>query len=261
MADKIENIKISDITEFGGRKYFRIHEDKVAEYAESIKAVGIQEPLIARKAADGKYELIAGHHRLRAAKLAGLSEVPVMIRELDDKQAQLCYGENNRMREKLTIMEKAYMAYYDDIYANTDYFDDISRRHKNDLIRLTQLIPTLQDMADNRKISVRAGAKASQLPIEVQNQIYMCLEGNKRVLTEECVKKINEVIENEFLPYGKLITPTRTEEILLEMQPEKIKKVNIPINRKLIRKLPEECRTKEKVAELFEKFLEEYSSK
>lgn len=261
MVEKIENIKISDIKEFGGRKYFRFHDDKAAEYAESIKAVGIQEPLIARAADDGKYELIAGHHRLKAAKMAGLSEVPVIVRELDDKQAQLCYGESNREREKFSIMERAYMAYYDDMYADTNSCDDISRRHKNDLVRLTQLIPSLQDMVDSKKISVKAGAKASQLPVEVQNQIYTCLEGNKRVLTEETVKRIKEVNENEFLLYGKAITPTKTEEILLKMQPEKIRKVSIPINRKLIKKLPEEYRTKEKVAELLEKLLEEYTSK
>lgn len=263
MAEEIKNIAICDIKLYGGNRYFALDEKKVDEYAESIMAVGIQEPLIVRPfISDGiEYELIAGEHRLRAAQKAGLKTVPAIVRQMTDEQAQLCYGETNRQREKVTTMEKAYMAYYDYKYGSSEKKDELSERHRQDLIKLTMLTKPLQNFVDVRKITVKAGAKAASLPVAVQNEIFVCLEGNKKVLTELCVDKIKLVNDTEFVPYGQSISPTKLEEILSEYQPKKVKKVHLSISRKLLRRLPEEYRTREAQEELVEELIKDYLDK
>lgn len=265
MAEEIKHIAICDIKLFGGNRYFALDEKKVDEYAESIRAVGIQEPLIVRPLKSDRkyYELVAGEHRLRAAQKAGLKTVPAIVRNMTDEQAQLCYGETNRQREKVTTMEKAYMAYYDYTYGSSESEkkDELSERHRQDLIKLTMLIKTLQDFVDVRKITVKAGAKAASLPVAVQNEIFVCLEGNKKVLTELCVDKIKLVNDTEFVPYGQSISPTRLEEILSEYQPKKVRKVHLAISRKLLRRLPEEYRTREAQEELVEELIKDYLDK
>lgn len=86
------------------RRYF--DPNKLAGLAESIKQYGILEPLLVRPLPDGNYELVAGERRLRAAKLAELTEVPIVVRELDDKQAAQVALIENLQREDLNPVEE-----------------------------------------------------------------------------------------------------------------------------------------------------------
>lgn len=268
-SDEIRLIPTASIRSFGGNRYFAVNEKKVVEYAESIRAVGILNPLIVRPdySKKAEYELIAGEHRLRAAMLAGLDEVPCQVKELTDVQAQREYGESNRQRETLSIMERAYMALYADESQNASKniaigtecrSENFSDRQKLDLKKLTMLTRNMQQLVDSRKISVKAGAKAAELPASVQDMIHISLVGSKRVLTVECVEWIKTAYENECLPFGIDMSPTRLEELLLEGQPERIKKVHIAVPRKLIRKLPAEYKTKAAQEALIEKLLDDF---
>lgn len=99
-------ISLDQITpgRFQPREYFE--ENKLQELAVAIKAQGIIEPLVARTAADGGYELIAGERRLRAARIAGLTSVPVIVRELDDRAALEISLVENLLREDLNVIEE-----------------------------------------------------------------------------------------------------------------------------------------------------------
>lgn len=265
MAQEIRYIPIDKIHPFCGKRYFALNPAKVQEYADSIRAVGILEPLIVRpdREQPEQYELIAGEHRLRAAELAGEDEVPAVVKEFTDAEAQLCYGETNRQREKISIMERAFMAYYDAMYGNGNqgHSDDISERHRRDLMRLTDLTSSMQQLVDAKQVSIKAGAAAAELPIGIQNQLYTLIVGSKRVLTEEIVKEIRRIYDAECIPYGKRISISRLEDILSEGQPRKVKKVHLAIDRRLLRKLPEEYRTKEAQEKLVEELLIDFAKK
>lgn len=263
MAQEIRYIPIDKIHPFCGKRYFALNPAKVQEYADSIRTVGILEPLVVRPDKEQpEYELIAGEHRLRAAELAGMDKVPAIVKDFTDEEAQLCYGETNRQREKISIIERAYMAYYDAMYGKGDqcHSDDISERHRRDLIRLTELTSGMQQLVDAKQVSIKAGSAASELPIGIQNQLYTLIAGSKRVLSEAIVKEMRRIYDNECVPYGKRMSISRLEDILSEGQPDKVKKVHLAIDRRLLRKLPEEYRTKDAQEELIEKLLQEYIS-
>ncbi len=102
----LQMVPLEQITpgRFQPREYFE--ENKLQELAVAIKAQGIIEPLVARPGADGGYELIAGERRLRAARIAGLTVVPVIVRELDDRAALEISLVENLLREDLNVIEE-----------------------------------------------------------------------------------------------------------------------------------------------------------
>ena len=134
----------------------------------------------------------------------------------------------------------------------------MSERHRRDLIRLTDLTSSMQQLVDAKQVSIKAGSAAAELPIGIQNQLYTLIVGSKRVLTEEIVKEIRRIYDAEYLPYGKQISISRLEDILSEGQPQKVKKVRLAIDRRLLHKLPEDYRTREAQEALVEKLVQEY---
>ncbi len=85
----------------------RIDEDYLAELAQSIRQLGVIEPLVARPLADGRYEILAGHMRWRAAQHAGLRQVPVLVRDADDRTAAAIALVENLLRRDLKPIEEA----------------------------------------------------------------------------------------------------------------------------------------------------------
>ena len=85
----------------------RMDEGALYELAESIKAQGVMQPILVRKIASGGYEIIAGERRFRAAKLAGLTEVPVLVRDVSDQNAAAMALIENMQREDLNPLEEA----------------------------------------------------------------------------------------------------------------------------------------------------------
>ena len=85
----------------------RMDEGALYELAESIKSQGVMQPILVRKTANGNYEIIAGERRFRAAKLAGLTEVPVLVRDVSDQNAAAMALIENMQREDLNPLEEA----------------------------------------------------------------------------------------------------------------------------------------------------------
>ena len=160
------------------------------DMAESVKQYGVLSPAIARPLPDGGYELVSGHRRKRACELAGLETMPVIVRELDEDAAAILVVDSNLQREGLLPSERAF-AYKlklealrhqgertdltssklgtklraDEIIAEQD---GASRNQVQRYIRLTELIPPLMDMVDERKIAFNPAYELSFLKQDEQ---------------------------------------------------------------------------------------------
>lgn len=141
---------------FQPREYF--DENKLQELAAAIKAQGIIEPLVARPAADGGYELIAGERRLRAARIAGLTSVPVIVHELDDRAALEMSLVENLLREDLNVIEEGQaFGRLNREFAQTH--EEIaervgkSRSYVTNIIRLLELPQEVLEMIGRRELT------------------------------------------------------------------------------------------------------------
>jgi ParB family chromosome partitioning protein len=176
---------------------FKVRDDAdMAELAESIAAEGVMVPLIVRPFGDGEYQIIAGHRRKRAAELAGLSEVPAIIKELDDDAAVAYMVDTNLARTKILPSEKAF-AYKMKLDAmkrqagrpknnstplgqnfegkfSVEVLSEQVGESRNQIqryIRLTELVPELLDRVDSEQIPVRSGVELSYISEDGQRLI------------------------------------------------------------------------------------------
>lgn len=174
------------------------NEDKLLELAESIEQRGVIEPICVRPLPDGQMQILAGHNRVAAARLAGLTTIPAQIRLLDDNDAQILMVDSNlQHREKLLPSEKAF-AYKLRMKAlkcqgsRTDLTsrplgeklsvsqisEDVgdSERQIHRYIRLTELTEDLLNLTDNETLSFRAGVELSYLTKEQQKLLLQVMQ-------------------------------------------------------------------------------------
>lgn len=260
--DKIKEIEIKDILLFGktyGTRYFRADEEKIQELTESIKRFGVINPIIVRQSIVArKYELIAGETRTIAASRAGLTKVPALIRDYDDKTAAAIYGESNRYRDKISICEAAFMERYADEAREQAEGKGAVPLSESKRSRLTYLIPSLRKMVDRKRISIDAGCTISYLPKEEQEKIHFFLTGTQTILTKEAASALRNLYENRKKPYGLSLTATDIDEAVKNNMAEKRKMKTINVPRCLIRKLPEDMRKSKSLQELVEKLIKDY---
>lgn len=168
------------------------------ETAESVKEYGILVPAIARPIEGGRYELVSGHRRKRAAELAGLETLPVIVREMDDDEATIIMVDSNLQRENILPSERA-AAYKMKLEAikhqglriqqtsrqvvgkleNADIVGKDageSGRQVQRYIRLTELTPTLQTMVDDKRLAFNPAVELSYLKPEEQEQLASTME-------------------------------------------------------------------------------------
>jgi len=205
--------------------------------ADSVKQYGVLVPALVRPKADGGYEMVAGHRRKCAATLAGITEMPCIVRNLTDDEATIIMVDSNLQRETILPSEKAF-AYKMKLEAikrqgeRTDLTSSpldkklkgltsaqqVSQKSGDSqpqiyrYIRLTELIPPMLDMVDNGKIAFRPAVELSYLSKEQQQSLYDTME------CEDCTPSLAQAIKmKEFSRDGKL-----TEEVILSiMQEEK----------------------------------------
>ncbi|MGB4659463.1 MAG: ParB/RepB/Spo0J family partition protein [Mobilitalea sp.] len=198
----IQNIKINQLHNFG-KHPFKVENDKeLFELMKSIEEEGVLVPLIARPNPNGDgLEIIAGHRRKEASKWAGIDEVPVIIKEMDDNQAVIAMVDSNLQRENIKPSEKAY-AYKmkleamkqqgkrTDLLTDTSYPMDKKLNANEGLgllvgesqaqiaryIRLTQLIPQILTMVDLGQIAFRTAVEISFLKEEEQYELYVVMD-------------------------------------------------------------------------------------
>ena len=232
--EKIVMLNPANISDFPNHPFKVKQDEAMAEMVDSVKQYGVLVPALVRPKADGSYEMIAGHRRKCAATLAGITEMPCIVRNLTDDEATIIMVDSNLQRETILPSEKAF-AYKMKLEAikrqgqRSDLTSTplVSKSRSNEelgqkngdsreqvrrYIRLTELIPPILDMVDNGKIAFRPAVELSYLSKEQQQSLYDTME------CEDCTPSLAQAIKmKEFSRDGKL-----TEEVILSiMQEEK----------------------------------------
>lgn len=192
--ERVQNISISELVPFKDHPFKVVDDEAMLRTTESIAQYGVLTPLIARPLEAGGYEIISGHRRAHAAELAGLTEVPVLVRQMDDDAATVLMVDSNLQRENILPSERAY-AYKMKLEAMNHQgqrSDLTSVQVEQKLnarsalakeagsseatvfrfIRLTNLIPELLEMVDQKQISFNPAVELSYLAPEEQ-EVFM----------------------------------------------------------------------------------------
>lgn len=195
------------------RNFFRpLAEDQVRELAQSISRSGIIHPLVVRPLGVGRYEIISGHQRKRAALLLGLKEVPCRVVEMEEEKAELMLIDANLQTRQLSPMEmaravrrkKELLGIANGIRgaltsAQCAEVMGISERQFRKLDKLNDLIPELQEMVDDGRLGVTAGEKLASLPPDAQKLLFEVLgDSVSRVRTGE-LKRLREESDRGYL--------------------------------------------------------------
>ena len=211
------DIPMEQITPFKNHPFKVVDDDKMTELVESIKQNGVLTPVIVRPMDAGGYEMISGHRRMHAAKLAGLTTIPAIIRELDDDTATIVMVEANAQREEVLPSEKAfsYKMKYEAMKSQgirsdlTSYHDGTKFRadeevakmvgeSKNQVyryIRLTELVPELLEMVDKGKLPLVPAVDISYLDRQVQKLLFKFMQENG-VMKSYQVTAVRKYIED-----------------------------------------------------------------
>lgn len=235
--EKVVTLNPADISDFPNHPFKVKQDEAMAEMVDSVKRYGVLVPALVRPKADGGYEMVAGHRRKCAATLAGITEMPCIVRNLTDDEATIIMVDSNLQRETILPSEKAF-AYKMKLEAmkRQGQRSDLtsaplepklkgsrsneelaasspdSRSQIQRFIRLTELIPSVLDMVDSGKIAFRPAVELSYLSSKQQEALYSTME------CEDCTPSLAQAIKmKEFSKDGKL-----TEEVILSiMQEEK----------------------------------------
>ena len=195
--EKVQKIPISELVHFKNHPFKVVDDKAMLRTTESIAQFGVLTPLIARPLEDGGYEIISGHRRAHAAEAAGLTEVPVIVRDMDDDAATVLMVDSNLQRENILPSERAF-AYKMKLEAmkhqgeRTDLTSDqvgpkltnqeIGKATNDSMtqvkryIRLTNLIPELLDMVDQKQISFNPAVELSYLTPEEQRHVIEAMD-------------------------------------------------------------------------------------
>jgi ParB family chromosome partitioning protein len=194
-------IPLSELHPFEGHPFRVVDDEEMQKTVESVKQYGVLTPAIARPDPDGGYEIISGHRRLRASELAGLDKLPVIVREMDDDTAIIFMVDSNLQREHILPSERAfaYKMKLDAIKhqgARTDLGKEststqvaqklsvekvgedagVSKDTVRRYIRLTELIPEIRDMVDEKKIAFNPAVELSYLKPEEQREFLDAMD-------------------------------------------------------------------------------------
>ena len=199
--EKVQNIPLEDLQPFENHPYKVADDEEMKQMIESIERVGTISPALARPLDNGKYELISGHRRLAACKALGLETMPVIVRDMTDDEAVITMADANLQRETILPSEKAF-AYKMKMealkhqgrtsgqvvqkWSRENISDTESGRQVQRFIRLTELIPQLLEMVDEKKIAFNIGVELSYLQKDEQKDLLDTIE------SEDCTPSLSQ---------------------------------------------------------------------
>ena len=230
-TDKLEHVQLIPLDElhpFKNHPFKVIDDESMLRTVESIAQFGILTPAIARPRPEGGYELISGHRRHHAAEQAGLETLPVIVRDMDDDAATILMVDSNLQREKILPSERA-QAYKMKLEAmnhqgqrsdltsgqvgqklDKKYSRDLlaeqagdSSRNVQRYIRLTNLIPELLDMVDNKEISFNPAVELSYLTEKEQRDFLEAMDYSQAPPTLSQAQRIKKLSQNSRDNQGK----------------------------------------------------------
>ena len=219
--ERVLEIPLSELHPFKNHPFKVKDDEAMLETADSIKQYGVLVPAIARPDPEGGYELVAGHRRHRASELAEKETMPVIVRDLDDDAATIIMVDSNLQRESLLPSERAFaykmkleamkhqgervdltcaqVGHKSDGRKSRDILAEQVGQSKNQIqrfIRLTELIPELLDMVDNKTVSFNPAVELSYLSPEQQQEVIRAMDDTQNFPSVSQAKRIKKLAQD-----------------------------------------------------------------
>lgn len=274
-TEEIKPVPISELKPFTEQPFkVKLDEDMDA-LVDSIKQCGVLTPVIARPHKDGGYEILSGHRRVKACELAGITDIPVVVKNLDDDTATILLVDSNLQREHILPSEKAF-AYQMKLEAmkrkagrpskenscqiGTDLVgirsDELLSENTNDsarniqrYIRLTNLIDPILDMLDNNQIAMNAAVEISYLGSKEQAAVMQSIEKEETSPSIAQARKMRKFHQDGNLSNAVI------DSIMMEQKPETVK---ITLGEDKLKKYFPKSYSKAKMEEIILKLLDKW---
>lgn len=277
-TEEIIPVKLSELKPFTEQPFKVLDNEDMDELVASVKSNGVLSPIVARPHPEGGYEILSGHRRYRACEIAGITEVPVVVKNLDDDTAIILLVDSNLQREHILPSEKGF-AYRMRLEAmkrkagrppkenasqvatnyNSGRSDELlgeqigeSKDQIRRYIRLTELIDPLLEMVDEKTMAFNAGVELSYLNTREQADVLDAIKSEDGAPSIEQAKKIRRFSEE-----GRL----NPDVVLSIMQERKEESIKITIKDDKIKKYFPKGYTKKQMEETIIKLLEKWHRK
>ena len=277
-TEEIKPIKLEELKPFEEQPFKVLEDESMDELVDSIKQSGVLSPIVTRPHPDGGYEILSGHRRARACEIAGITEIPAVVKNLDDDTAIILLVDSNLQREHILPSEKA-KAYEMKLEAmkrkagrpSKENSDQIGLNYsgkqsseilaeqvgesKNQIqryIRLTNLIDPILEMVDTKEIAMNAAVELSYLGSKAQHDVLEAMESEDVAPSIEQAKKIRRFNDEERLNPDVILS------IMQEQKPEKLK---ITLGDEQIKKYFPKSFTKKQMEDTIIKLLENWHRK
>ena len=274
-SEEIKPVPLSELKPFEQQPFKVLLDESMDELVDSIKQSGVLTPVIARPHKDGGYEILSGHRRVKACELAGITEMPVVVKNLDDDTATILLVDSNLQREHILPSEKAF-AYQMKLEAmkrkagrplkeNASQIATNFEKGRSDVelaeqvgeskdqirryIRLTNLIDPILQMVDDNQIAMNAAVELSYLGSKEQAAVMQSIEKEDTSPSIAQAKKIRKFHQD-----GKL-NEAVIDSIMMEQKPETIK---ITLGEDKLKKYFPKSYTKAKMEEIILKLLDKW---
>ena len=270
--EQVQQIPIDELHPFTNHPFKVVDDEAMTRTVESIAQFGVLAPLIARPRPDGDgYEIISGHRRQFAAKMAGLETLPVIVRDMDDDAATILMVDSNLQREHISPSERAfaYKMKMDamrrtsgrpskenprQVVGNFETADIVGKesgesgRQVQRFIRLTNLVPELLDMVDEKKISFNPAVELSYLDESQQRDFLEAMEDTQNAPSLSQAQQLKKMAQQGEFSYEKAFDVMGQE--------KKSEKDTVTIKNETLRKyFPRSCTPKqmeEKIIQLLD---------
>ena len=223
--EQVQQIPIDALHPFTNHPFKVLDDEAMTRTVESVAQYGVLAPLIARPRPEGGYEIISGHRRQYAAKLAGLETLPVIVRQMSDDAAVILMVDSNLQREHILPSERAFAYKMKlDALKNQGARSDLtscqvgtkfradeslaedsgeSARNVQRFIRLTNLIPELLDMVDEKKIAFNPAVELSYLDESQQRDFLEAMEDTQNALSVSQAQQLKKMAQQGEFSYEK----------------------------------------------------------
>ena len=285
---RVEKININRIENFKNHPFKVKDDEQMENLVESIKENGVLNPIIVRPTKDNKFEIVSGHRRKRAVELADIGEIPCIVRELTDDEATILMVDSNLQREEILPSEKAFaykmkmeamvrqgkrtdltstplveklrtneqLAEEEKLRNNEQLAEEVgeSREQIRRYIRLTNLIPEILQMVDEKKIAFRPAVEISYLTKDEQEILLDIMQYN------ESTPSLAQAILMKKQSQDKILTEEKIEEVMSEEKPNQIEKIKI--NRSKIENvIPKNIVTQNEIEDFIVMCIQEHNKK
>lgn len=240
--NEIKNIKLTDLVSAPNNPFKITMDEEMERLIESISETGVIAPIIVRPTDNGKYEIVSGHRRKFACEYLGIESVPTIIKELNRNEAVIFLVDSNLQRENILPSEKAFAykmkleaikhqgkATFRQVVGKYESANEISEtesgRQIQRYIRLTNLIPPILDMVDEKRIAFTPAVELSYLTPEEQQMLLTEMEYN------DCTPNLSQAQRIKALSIQGTFTRERLTSIMSEQKANQKERLKIPVER------------------------------